>query len=424
VSIRLKLLFLLTGCFVLLSPISLGQGSTISEVAKYMRLSTTMLIVGVGFATAPQLRLGNASRALFAFVVLFVLSATWSDSPLWGLFNKGMFGLTCLSGVILAGSLRTSAEMRSGLRFLGFIAGGAAIVALVVFIKNPSATSSQDRMAIFGLNPNLIGHTASPLAVLCMYVAMNDRRRIWKILMVGACCILGLIIIATGCRGAALTLMIGSACLLAPSVRRPGVLFGALSGAALIAFIGFEVMDIGGNDRMVNEIGKNTRTGVWSWALRHFARSPLIGCGWMHFGSHSATVQSMYMQVLAETGIVGALLLFIVLLTIAKSWIDGLLKLKRLHLPTNACSLALSLLMVELAHGLTESSPVVGTMLSALNLGLSVGLTDRVANLAETSRTTSTPLVASSSIRRRPSPRQVLEAMQQNQRNLPVPPQA
>lgn len=423
-SLRLKLLFLLTGCFMLLSPISLGTGTTVSEVAKYLRLLTTVFIVGIGLATAPQLRIGTASRALAAFVFLYVLSPVWSDMPFWGLLNKGMFGLTCLSGIILAGSLRTSAEMRSGLRFLGLIAGGAAIVALVVFLKNPSATMTNNRMAVFGLNPNLIGHTASPLSILCMYVAINDRRRLWKILMIGACCILGLIIIATGCRGAALTMMIGTACLLAPNVRRPGVLFGVLFGVALVGFIGFEILDIGGNDRMINEIGKNTRSAIWKWGMKFFAKSPLIGCGWMHNGRQSATVQSMYVQVLAETGIIGALTLFVALLIVAKCWIDGFLKLKRLRLPVGTIYFALALLLVELVHGLAESSPVVCTELSALLLGLSVGLIDRVAELAEARGPMASWTALQASVRRRPSAREVLEALQQqNQRHLPFPPQ-
>jgi O-antigen ligase len=418
-------LFLLAGSFVLLAPISLGTESAISEGAKYLRLVTTLLIVCVGILNISRLRFGAGGRALIVFVVLFVGSGAWSNLPVWALFNKSMFGFTCLSGLVLAGSLRSAADMREGFRFLGMIAGGAAIVALAVFLKDPSGVSTQDRMAIFGVNPNMIGHTASPLSILCMYVAINDRRRVWRILMVGACCILGLIIIATGCRGAALTMMIGTSCLVAPHTRRPEVLVGVLVCAALTAFVGFEVLDIGGNDRMLNEIGKNTRSGIWHWALRFFQKSPVIGCGWMHFGRRSATVQSMYIQVLAETGIVGAFTLFTTLSLVAASWLGGFVRLKRWRLPTGSAYFALALVMVELVHGLTESSPVVGTMMSALNLGLGIGLSDRLVDLADVARPVGVPAAVATGRaprRRRPSAVEVLEALRQKEQRLPAPP--
>jgi O-antigen ligase len=425
VAPRIKLLFLLAGSFVLLAPISVGTGSTVTEGAKYLRLATTLVIVGTGLFNMSRMRFGPGSRALFAFVLLFVGSSLWSNLPLWALLNKSMFGFTCLSGLVLAGSLRSASDMREGFRFLGMIAAAAAIVALGVFLKDPSGVSTHDRMAVFGVNPNMIGHTASPLSILCMYVAINDRRRLWKVLMIGACCILGLIIIATGCRGAALTMMIGTACLVAPHTRRPGVLVGVLVCAALTAFIGFEVLDIGGNDRMLNEIGKNTRSGIWNWAFRIFHQSPLIGCGWMHVGRRSATVQSMYMQVLAETGIVGVFVLLVTLLIVAASWLGGFSRLKQWRLPTGTGYFALALVMVELVHGLTESSPVVGTMMSALDLGLGIGLADRLVDLADVARPSLAPSVAAARIvprRRRPSAMEVLEALRQKEQRVPAPP--
>jgi O-antigen ligase len=416
---------MLAGSFVLLAPISVGTGSSVTEGAKYLRLATTLAIVSVGIFNLSRLRLGTGSRALIVFVLLFVGSGVWSNLPVWALFNKSMFGFTCLSGLVLAGSLRSASDLREGFRFLGIIAGGAAIVALAVFAKDPGGAATQDRMAVFGVNPNMIGHTASPLSILCMYVAINDRRRLWKVLMVGACCILGLIIIATGCRGAALTMMIGTSCLVAPHTRRPEVLVGVLVFAALTAFVGFEVLDIGGNDRMLNEIGKNTRSGIWNWALRYFHRSPIFGCGWMHYGRRSATVQSMYIQVLAETGIVGAIVLLTTISLVAVSWLSGFLRLKRWRMPTATGYFALALVMVELVHGLTESSPVVGTMMSALNLGLGIGLADRLVDLADVARPALAPAALAAgqaARRRRPSAFEVLEALRQKEQRLPAPP--
>jgi O-antigen ligase len=425
VSIRLKLILLLTGSFVLLAPLSVAPGVSFAEPAKYFRLLVTMLIVGIGLIPGDQLRLGAASRMLTAFAIMFSLSGGWSDSPIWGLFNKGMFGLTCFSGTVLACSLRTPGEMRSALRFLGIVSAAAALVSFVLFLMNPSQTSSLNRMAIFGINPNTMGHAAVPLAVLCMYVAINDNRRLWKALMVGACCILGLIIIATGCRGAALTMVIGTACLIAPYSRRPGVLLGVLVGAAFVGYLGFEVMDIGGNDRLLSEVVKDNRGPIWRFGMRNFEMSPLIGRGWLHYGSRSLTVLSIYIQTLAETGLIGAALLVGTLLVVANRWFDALVRLKRLRLPTGVCYLALALLLVELVHGITESSPFVGTNMACLVFGLGIGLVDRAAELGIATRSQVRQVASAATlpqVRRRLSAREVLDAMQQNTNEGPACP--
>lgn len=423
-SLNLKLIFLLAGGFVLLSPTSVAGGLSISEPAKYFRLLTTILIVAIGLASAGQLRIGAGGRALIAFSTLFVIASVWSTKPAYGLFNKGMFGLTCLSGIILAASIRTTAELRAGLRLLGLVSGAAALVVLLVFLKAPGQVQTNDRMAVFGINPNMIGHTAVPLSILCMYVAINDRRTLWKTLMIGACCLLGLIIIATGCRGAALTLVIGTACLLAPYSRRPGVMLGVLVGIALVAFVGFEVLEIGGSNRMVSEFGKDTRQGVWRWALKSFQKSPIFGVGWFHYGSKWAMVQSMYIQTLVETGIVGAMSLIGTLCLVAIVWFSSLQRLHKMRAPTGICYLALSLLLMELAQGLTESSPLAGTTLASLVLGLSVGLTDRVVDLSEVGRPLSRHPFPNNGTnppaRRRPSAREVLDSLQQQQAHLPT----
>src|SRR5262249_13206369 len=142
----------------------------------------------IGLTYSSRLRLGMASRALTVFASLYVISAVWGTSPIWGLINKGMFWLSCLSGVVLAAALRTRDEMRWGLRLLGVVSGGAALVALLVFVKAPTAAvRTHDRLAVFGINPNMLGHTAVPLSILCMYVAINDRRPMWRLMMIGAC---------------------------------------------------------------------------------------------------------------------------------------------------------------------------------------------------------------------------------------------
>lgn len=96
-----------------------------------------------------------------------------------------------------------------------------------------------------------------------------------------------------------------------------------------------------------------------------------------------------------------------------------------MHAPTNLCYLALALLMVELVHGLTESGPFVGTTLASLSLGMSIGLADRVVDLAIASRPKQRQGMpgATRELPRRPSAREVLAALEEQesqQRQLPL----
>jgi hypothetical protein len=102
------------------------------------------------------------------------------------------------------------------------------------------------------------------------------------------------------------------------------------------------------------------------------------------------------------------------------TWIQGFQRVKRLRLSTSISYLALALTAVELVHGLTESSPVLGASLATVALGLGVGLTDRAADL--TRSTAPAAAAPSSPAQSRPSARDVLDAIRQDRRHLPTRP--
>lgn len=420
-TIRQKIMLLLAGSFILLSPLSVAPEFPYAEAMKWPRVASTVLIILLGLAGGDLARLGPGSQALLGFIVIFFISGSWAESKIGALLNKGMFASTCGAGIALACSLRSASDLRSALRFLGFVSGGAALVVLVVFRANPDAVGSNNRMALMGINPNMMGHAAVPLYTLCLYLATQDARKIWRLLMIAACGGIVLVIMATGCRGAVLTASVGTACVLAPLTRKPGVLIGAAVGLMAVAIVGYAVLSIGGSERMLNDMTKNTREYIWRWALIKFGKSPIIGVGWMGYGLHAASVLNIYLQALAEAGLVGFFSLVAAFGAILVSWYEGRSRLMRLRLSIDACHLALALVAVEMVHGLTESDPLLGAAMATLSLGLGVGLIDRVPRLivaGASERGQSLGAAMTAPVRRRPSAQEVLEAMRQGGRGV------
>jgi O-antigen ligase len=379
---RFRPIFLLAGAFVLLAPLSVATGLGLSEPAKYARLATTVLIVLAGAATGRGLRMGAAGKAMTAFVAIFIGACVWSGNPVYACFYKGMFGLSFMSGLVLVNSVRSVEEFTKGLRLLGFVAVLAAFVALAVFLRDPDASTSLERMSVFGLNANLLGEASALLWILCLYLATSQRSRFWLALMALACGALGLIIIGTGSRGAALMALTGTLFVLLPMVQRPGRLAAALLGVLVVVYLAFEVFELSGGDRFVNEISKDTRSAIWSHAFRkYFMRHPLTGVGWLHYGDQWATLQNAYLQTLVETGLLGAGVLALALGMTARGLYRNYQQVKRRRLPRELLYLNLAFLVPVLMHGMAESSLFIGCSLDSLFLGMGVGLVDRMLPL-------------------------------------------
>ena len=385
---RLHPIFILAGAFLLLSPLSVATGLSFSEPAKYLRLGTTVVMLLVWLGSRRGFRLGGAAQAFVTFGVVFTASAAWSDLPHWALFYKGMFLLTSLAGLSLAGTVRSADELRKGMRFLGMVSAAAAVLAFAVYRINPDEATTQDRMAVLGINANMLGQTAAVLLILCAHLALNEPSRTWKRLMLFSGALLAVIIIGTGSRGALLMAGLGIVVLAIPHVARPGVLVSALVPAAIVGYLALEVIDAVGTERLVGEIGKNTRAGIWRFGLRQFGTSPIIGIGWLHWGERWGSVQSAYLQVLIESGLIGgAVLAGTLAAVLSRAWRTHA-QLQRQRLPADLSYLMLACLISTTVHGLAESSMVMGSTLNPLLLGLGVGLGDRVREFSLMQRTT------------------------------------
>ena len=382
---KTTLLFKLAALLLLTAPLSVA-GFAFAEPFKYIRLAITIVMVALGFFSSRGARLGPVGRALAIFTVVFVVSGVWSNKPHWALIYKGMFAFMCLSGVVLINSVRTRDELMRGLRFLGLTSAIAAVLAFGIYLKNPHEAEVHGRMALAGMNSNTIGETAGPLLILCLFLVLHDKSRKKRPWMMGlACAVLVLILLGSGSRASALMAMVGALFLMVPLTRRPELFAGIGLMTACLIFVASEVLQLGGAGRLSTEMSKNTRTGVWWWAVKCFLKSPLIGVGWLNYGGHQwAAVQSSYFQVLAEAGLLGVFCLLAAIVVMLSKCHSNHVTLGRNGLPKDLSYLTLAFVVSGLVHGVFESSMVLGTSVNALFLGMGAGLADRTVALAQT----------------------------------------
>lgn len=380
--VKLNPLFLFTAAFLVLAPLSVAGNSPMEDAAKYLRLGTTILIVGLGCICYRCFRLRPIGSALIWFVAFYVLAGVWSDLPHWALLYKGMFGLTCLSGLALAYSLQTSRELVKGLRFLGLVAGFAGAFAFLAYLRNPGESLTNGRLSVMAINANTIGGTAAPLLILCAHLALNERSRGWRWVAYASCGLLAIAIVGSASRGALVTVAAGCLLLALPFAKRPGTLIGAAVLVVMLGAVVLEFIPIPGLERLSDGLLKDTRSGIWRFALRRSAQAPVLGEGWLHWGTSWGTVQSAYLQVLVETGIVGVLILGRFLLVLALRTSATFRMLSRIRASKSVAWLAVAFTGSVLLHGLCESSVFVGTALNALLLGFGVGLMDRAPEFA------------------------------------------
>lgn len=373
------MLYALAGAFLVLSPLSL-TATAVQEPAKWARLGVTILLVFVGL-TRRNRPFGIATSAITSFAVVYILAAVWSDLPHWGIFYKGMFGLTFMSGVMLVYTLTNANQFARGVRFLSMVSAGVAVLTFIFYFRNPSASAEQNRMALLGLNANTVGATSAGLAMLTMYLAFHDKNGRWRSLAMATTLLLGIVILGSGSRGSLLMVLAGSLFIVVPFTRRPGLLAICIVGAGSIGYFTIEVFGFAGAERMISETDSN-REGIWGFAWRNFQQSPAIGQGWLHYGKQTANVQSCYLQVLAETGIFGSVILAIALL------LTGL-QANRARLAIRQCTsvftptyLAAGLTFAVLLHGVFESATFSGPSINALLLGIGVAMLDRTPEFA------------------------------------------
>ena len=387
-SRRYNALFLLAAAFCIVSPLSAATALPIVGLAKYARVYVTVIMLVVGVLLWGLIRWRTAAWALMVFVAYYTLAGVWSDYPLQALSYKGLYAAATVSGLLLAYGVRDLWDLRSGLRILALAAGLLAVAILLDLLRNPSAISHIGRLATWGINPNRIGQTVAPLMFVTAFVALYDVSRRWRTFGYATSAMLALIILYTGSRGAAGMALVGCFVIALPLVRRPFVLAAVFAIVAVTALVLMRLVQTEGAQRITGGATLETRDAPWSDAFALFREAPIFGTGWVYdqderFGATTRNLTSAYLQVLAETGLLGIALMAACLAIIGLRALQARAVLRRIPADVPVLYFALGAAAGILAHGFIESGTIMGSTINSVMLALSVGLFDRLPHLVE-----------------------------------------
>ena len=374
--------------FIVIAPLSTSGG--VIGILKWLRLLTTVLAFyfSVSNIKLPE-RLGGA-RSLSNFVLLFTFAALWSDYPVMGMVNKGMFFFTVMMGLAMSYSAVSAKDLLEKLNMIGYFGGASSLSLAYVFITNKEQNLVGDRLAVAGMNANTIGAAGALLLLLAVYLIFKSERTINKVVHLSSAIFLLAIVLGTGSRGALLMCAVGLFFILKPILSKNAM---SIFVVCLIPFIVLQIYGAistnedtvtPGIDRLanMNMETKNTRSGMWNWTIKKFNESPVIGKGWLSWGgTTSANTHNVYLHVLAESGVIGGVVFLGMLFRLFSIYRVNTSSLKAGMDPYDFTPLGAGILASVLLHGMVESSTILGTSTNVLFLGFAVGLLDRATLL-------------------------------------------
>jgi O-antigen ligase len=400
-SIQKYLLFLLVGVFLILAPASVS-GGTEAATLKWVRVGVLVAATLVGARWFRLPSLSDLSGKLLLLAVVFTAAAIWSTSPYWGLLFKGMFVCAVCASISLANCLRGEADFRALTRALTFTAFvGVVIVGYLVFVSEDYVIW-KGRLVLAQMNANSLGISAAIFALLCLFHLLIRDRMAWRILAITVIAITSVLVVYSGSRAAALTVIAG-VMLLFPAMAktRRGVLtFSIFSVLSLttVAVVWFSLPDAETRNsyrlapghetesglRILQEFTKDTRMKVWSGVTNRWLKNDLVlGAGWLHRNNKWSMVQSSYLQVVAEAGLPG-LLCIVIFLFGGASTLYRALRLARYRrgFASVVIYLFAATFFAMAFHAIFESAAVVGSSPNAILLGFSAAQLDTQLRLA------------------------------------------
>ena len=383
-------IWLLFALFIVIAPLSTSSDS--SNALKMARAGISLLGFIFCYQAGVIQRLNPMSKSLWSFALVFALMAVLSDSIAWGLFNKSLFVLTVTLGFGSVYAVTSMEDLLKRMHLLGFVAAFSALGILYMFVTSPAEEMGVDRLTVGGMNANIIGSTAAPLFLLCLFLLIRQQKTWSRVLHFTTAIVLLSIIMATGSRGAFLMVASGSIFIMRPVLKKNMFMAATFILIPVIvyyifteAFSSSESPTTSGFDRITStEEGArsaDTRTPVWHWAMKRFYWNPVFGVGWMHFGTGSVNVHSIYILVLCECGLVGAFFFFLFLIKIPTTFISNLQVLDTQSVSYYLVYFAGGMLAAHLLHGLVESSTLFGSTVNCVFFGFGIGLLDRVLDL-------------------------------------------
>lgn len=333
--------------FLELSPVAGGPAVSFAKVAG-LTLAISWLAALASdrgrarllFASHPAL-----TASLAFFVTWMALSGLWAEEPASTWTSVGRYALNVALVPIIYTGIREPKHVRW---VAGGIAGGAALAAFYGLIVAPSVagavtsvTAAGDLNRVTGTigDPNLLASVLIVGLVMSMALCLDKGRSSVARISTGTIALLCLAaVFATVSRGGIVALaaaMLAAVAFGGPLRGRMALAVGAVAVATVIYFAAFASETQ--VDRLTNADGGAGRTDIWQIGWRMVEDKPVNGIGSGQFSISSihylliepgaierdefivdvpAVAHNMYLEALAETGIIG-LAFFLSILTIA-----------------------------------------------------------------------------------------------------------
>jgi len=370
---------LLVATFVILA--FLGFASTRGDTTPFrlarIYVAVVSLLLAVRTVHLPEVR--GAGLLYLGFIILYVLSALWSLAPVDALARKTIYAMPMALGLLLGYAIRDRRDFEGSVRLL--ILPGSVFACMFLF--HVTAGPTHGRLDVLGTNPNQAGAFSAYMTIFCAYLALYSRSKIWRIIAYITGTALAMAVLYTGSRGAAVITILGCFTVILPLARRPlavAVLALVLLGTGWFVQ-GKAQSEASERLTMTTLAGRDS---LWITGLNEIKESPLFGVGWMPSsdpGEGFAQTQnwhSTWMQVAVDAGFVGVLLLLSVVIVTA----IYALQTRRLLAGRSDLQppffLAGALFGAAMAHGIVESSLVLGSSLASLVFPFSIVLLERM----------------------------------------------
>ena len=293
-----------------------------------------------GAIVAPELTVRIARIAFVLLLVWLTLSISWASdrADAWA-ETKGWY----LAGVVflLITTIATTSR-RVRLIALAFIAG--ALLSIVIGLTgsglsttaNAIDLATRQRFAGGAGDPNYLAAGLIAAIALAVGLMASARDALAKLGLATTILALAAAMAATGSRGGIIAALcaFAAALVLARERRAETAAFGVLAIASVMCFLLLSTP--AGLDRVTTfDAGGTGRTDLWRVATRMVGDHPIVGVGVRGFEHESkayvlqpgkltfvkyiadrpAVTHNIYLQQLAETGVVGLLLLLVVCLS-------------------------------------------------------------------------------------------------------------
>ena len=384
VSINKRIFFALVASFLVVAPASVSSHACASQL-KILRIGIlgAAFLVGLRWFRVPSLK--ELSGKFLLLGTVYWLAAIWSTSPMWGLLYKGMLVCSICAAISLARSLRTDHDFRQLCRNTTTAAiVGLAVLAFLIFAVGDYSLW-KGRLTVSGMNANTLGISAAIFALLSLLHLLIGDGIGWKSIAVGVIACMAVLVVYSGSRAAVLVLLAGGGLLLPVIARNKSqaVLLAAVSvgviGSFSLVWLGDREVGAGafsesdGSLRLLTELTKDTRIRLWSKALRTWYENDLaIGKGWLHANNKPGFIQSSYLQILNESGLLGLTCMVIFFGGTMQTLTRAIRLARRASGFQSTCLYLFSAVLFAISfHGVFESALLVGTAPNALLLAFS-----------------------------------------------------